>query len=260
MNRLYVISTGPGGMEYLSLEALRALDECEVVVSYRRYAKDLQEILKDKEVHVSGMTKEIQRCKDAINFAKDGRVTAIISNGDVNVFGMATLIVELVDEMDLWDEIEVVSIPGITAMFAAASKCGAPISQDFAIISLSDKLTPFEVIEKRVKSALESDLVIGIYNPLSKKRIEPYKMFLKHLSKFDRWAAVASHIGRGDKERIKILKTKELVKKGHENEDISMSTLIIVGNESTRITKNGKLLTPRGYLDKYDLSGELKES
>ncbi len=259
MNRLYVISTGPGGYDYLTSEALRALRECEVVVSYRRYAKDLKELLKDKEVYTSGMTKEIQRCKDAIDFARSGKTTAIISNGDVNVFGMATLIVELIDEMDLWDELEVISIPGVTAAFAAASKCGAPLSQDFAIISLSDKLTEFEVIEKRVKNSLEADMVIAIYNPLSKKRIEPYKMFLRYLSLYPKRAVlVASHIGRGEKERIQVLKAKELVRRGYENEDISMSTLIIVGNSTTRFTKNRKLLTPRGYLKKYDLNGEIR--
>ncbi len=259
MKKLYIISTGAGGSDYLTSEALKALEECEVVVSYRRYAKDLKNLLVNKEVYTSGMTKEIQRCKEAIEFAREGKTTAIISNGDVNVFGMATLIVELVDEMDLWEEIEVVSIPGVTAMFAAASKCGAPISQDFAIISLSDKLTEFETIEKRVKNSLEADMVIGIYNPLSKKRIEPYKMFLRHLSLYpDRLVAIASHIGRGEKERIKILTAKELVDKGYQNEDISMSTLIIVGNSTTRFTKKGTLLTPRGYLKKYDLNGEIR--
>ncbi len=259
MKTLYIISTGPGGINYLSNEALKALRECEVVVSYRRYAKDLKELLDKKEIYTSGMTKEIERCNMAIEFAKEGKTTAIISNGDVNVFGMATLIVELVDEKDLWDEIDIVSLPGITAMFAAASKCGAPISQDFAIISLSDKLTLFETIEKRVKNSLDADMVTGIYNPMSKKRIEPYKMFLRHLKNYDnRVIIIASHIGR-EKEKIKITDSKELIEKGEQNEDISMSTLLIVGNSTTKLTKNSLVLTPRGYLKKYNLEGELHQ-
>ena len=256
MNRLYILSTGPGGTNYLSVEAMEALKSSDVIVSYRRYAKDLSKLIEGKEIYTSGMTKEIDRCNQAIEFAKSGKTTAIISNGDVNVFGMATLIVELIDEKNLWDEIEVISLPGITAMFAAASKCGAPISQDFAIISLSDKLTAFATIEKRVQNSLDADMIIGIYNPLSKKRIEPYKMFLRHLNNYEnKIIIIASHIGR-EKERIKITDSKELIEKGEKNEDISMSTLLIVGNSTTKLTKNSLVLTPRGYLNKYDLQGD----
>ncbi len=179
--KLYILSSGIGGKEFLTKRAFDILKESEVIVSYSKYIEELKKVieidLNSKEIYTSGMTKEIQRCKDAIESAKGGKTTAIISNGDVNVYGMATLIVELIDEMELWGEIEVEVISGVTAILAVASRVGAPIGQDFAVISLSDRLTPKELIIKRVKSVLESDFVIGIYNPKSKTRVEPYKEF-----------------------------------------------------------------------------------
>ena len=257
-NILYILSSGAGGTKYMTTEALEALKKCEVVVGYRNYIKELKELIGDKEVFMSGMTKEIQRCQEAINFAKSGKTTCIVSNGDVNVFGMATLIVELIDEQDLWDEIEIISIAGVTSVLATACRVGAPISQDFAVISLSDKLTDRGIIDKRVRNSLDADMVLAIYNPKSRKRVVPYLNFLDALKvTSNRVAIIASHVGR-DKEKIKITDTKDLIEKGIENSDITMSTLIIVGNSQTRLTKNGLVLTPRGYLKKYDLDGELR--
>ncbi len=259
MNKLYVISTGAGGLAYLSSEALLALNECEVVVSYRKYAKELSSLIEGKELYMSGMTKEIDRCNQAIEFAKSGKTTCIISNGDANVYGMSSLIVELLDENSLWDEVDLEVIPGITAFLAAAAKVGAPISGDFSIISLSDKLTDINLIKKRVDLALEGDFVLGIYNPKSRKRIQPYLNFLESLKKYDkRVCVIASNIGRESKEKIVITDTKKLISQNLENPDISMSTLLIIGNSTTKLTKNGMVLTPRGYMNKYNLKGELK--
>jgi precorrin-3B C17-methyltransferase len=257
--KLYVVSSGAGGVDYLTPQALRAIDECEVVVSYSKYARELEEILKGKELYTSGMTYEIDRCSKAIQYAKDGKTTCIISNGDVNVYGMATLVVELLDEKNLWDEIEYESIAGVTAFLATASKVGACVSQDFAIISLSDKLTDINLISKRVNLALKGDFVLGIYNPKSKKRVKPYINFLKSLEDCEeKIIIIASHIGREDKEKITITNSTKLIKDGIENPLISMSTLLIVGNSTTRLTKNNLVLTPRGYLQKYALDGKLK--
>ena len=257
--KLYILSSGAGGDRYLTDEAKEALNECEVVVSYVKYAKELKQYLEGKEIYTSGMTKEIDRCKEAIESAKEGKTTAIISNGDVNVYGMATLIVELIDEQNLWDEIEVISIPGVTAMLAVASRVGAPISQDFAIISLSDRLTDIDLIDKRVRASLEADFVIGIYNPKSKTRIKPYQNFLEALKPYrDRKVVIASNVGRA-KEKITITDANDLIEQGLNHPDVTMSTMILVGNSNTRFTKNNLLLTPRGYLKKYDLDGELRE-
>jgi precorrin-3B C17-methyltransferase len=258
MKKLYIISSGAGSDTYITTQAVDAINECDVVVSYTKYAKELQNLIKDKELFTSGMTHEIQRANQAIDFAKSGKTTCIISNGDVNVFGMATLIVELIDEQNLWEEIEVISIPGVTSFLAAASKVGAPISQDFAIISLSDRLTNIDLIDKRIKNSLDADFILGIYNPKSKKRIQPYLNFLDALKQHDeKIAIIASNIGR-EKEHINITTTTDLINQGLDHCDVSMSTLIIICNSTTKLTSNGKVLTPRGYLNKYDLSGDLK--
>jgi precorrin-3B C17-methyltransferase len=258
MKKLYIVSSGAGSDTYITTQAINAINDCEVVVSYTKYAKELQNLIQDKQLFTSGMTHEIQRANQAIQFAKDGKTTCIISNGDVNVFGMATLVIELIDEQNLWDEIEVISVPGVTSFLAAASRVGAPISQDFAIISLSDRLTDINMIDKRVKSSLDADFILGIYNPKSQKRIQPYLNFLDALKNTEqKIVIIASNVGR-EKEKITITTTDDLIKQGLDHENVSMSTLIIVCNSSTRLTKNGKILTPRGYLNKYNMSGDLK--
>jgi len=245
--KLYILSSGAGGTKYMTTEALQALDECEVVVGYRNYVKELAELINNKDVFMSGMTKETARCQEAINYAKEGKTTCIISNGDVNVFGMATLVTELMDEQKLWDEIELVSIAGVTSFLATASRIGAPISQDFAVISLSNKLTDIDIIDKRVRNCFDADMILGIYNPKSKKKILAYQNFLKVLKEGEeRIVIIASHVGR-PKEKITITNTNDLVSQDIEHPEVTMSTLIIVGNSQTRYTSNGLILTPRGY-------------
>ncbi len=259
MKKLYIVSSGAGGTSYITPEAKAAIEECEVVVSYSKYARELSELIEGKELYTSGMTHEIERCTQAIQYANEGKTTCIISNGDANVFGMATLVVELMDEKNLWDEIELISLPGVTSFLAAAAKVGAPVSQDFAVISLSDRLTDINMIDRRVKGALETDFILGIYNPRSKKRVKPYENFLNALAaQEERIAVIAQHVGRSEKEKITITTTTELVDTGVDHPDVGMSTLIIVCNSNTKLTKNGLVLTPRGYLNKYELSGKLK--
>jgi len=243
--KLYILSIGAGGTKYMTTEALEALDECEAVVGYRNYVKELKELIGDKPVFMSGMVKESQRCQEAIDYAKAGKTTCILSNGDANVFGMATLVTELMDEQALWDEIELVSIAGVTAFLATASRIGAPVSQDFAVISLSNKVTLPETIDKRVRNCLDADMVLGIYNPKSKKKFLPYQNFLKALREGEeRIAIIASHVGR-EKEKITITTTSDLITQDLEHPDVTMSTLIIIGNSQTRFTSNGLVLTPR---------------
>jgi precorrin-3B C17-methyltransferase len=258
MNRLYIISSGAGGTSYLTDEVKNAISECDVVVSYRKYAKELRELIEGKELYTSGMTKEIERCNQAIEFAKNGKTTCIISNGDANVFGMATLIVELIDTKNLWNEIELISLPGVTSFLAAAAKIGAPVSQDFAIISLSDRLTDINMIDKRVKATLQSDFIVGIYNPKSAKRILPYQNFLKALSEGkEKIAIIASNVGRVEKEKITVTTTTDLINQDINHPEVTMSTIIIIGNSNTKLTKNGLVLTPRGYLKKYNLDEKI---
>jgi precorrin-3B C17-methyltransferase len=259
MKKLYIVSSGAGGTHYITPDARAALEECEVVVSYTKYAKELGTLIEGKEIYTSGMTHEIERCNQAIEYANSGKTTCIISNGDANVFGMATLIVELMDEKNLWETIELISLPGVTSFLAAAAKAGAPVSHDFAIISLSDRLTQIDLIDKRIKSALECDFVMGIYNPKSKKRIKPYQNFLARLNECEeRIVIIAQNVGRDEKEDITITTSTELIEQNITHEKVGMNTIIIVCNSTTKLTKNGLALTPRGYLDKYDTDGEMK--
>ncbi len=258
MNKLYIVSTGAGGEQYLTTQAIEAINDSEVIVSYTKYAKDIANLLANKQLYTSGMTHEIDRCKQAIQYALEGKTTSIISNGDVNVFGMATLVVEIIDKENLWDKIDLISIPGVTSFLAAASKIGAPISQDFAVISLSDRLTDINMIKNRVDAALQSDFIVGIYNPKSKTRTKPYQNFLNSLKNIpQRVVIIASNVGR-EKELITVTNSDDLIAQDIDHPLVSMNTLIIVGNSNSYLTKNNQLLTPRGYLSKYDMEGKLK--
>ncbi len=260
MGKLTLVSTGAGGSRYLTNEAIEAIQKADLIVSYTKYAKDLSNLLKDKEVFTTPMTKEIERVSFAIEEAKKGRTVALLSNGDANVYAMGSLVVELIDVNDYWSNIEYISLPGISSVLALASEVGAPLSQDFCLISLSDRLTDADLIQKRIKFSLECDFVIAIYNPKSKSRLDPYIGMLEKLSVVEdhRVVIIARDLGR-DEKTIKITTAKELIEAGVENKDVNMSTTLLIGNSTTKLTKNGKVLTPRGYLDKYELDGKIKK-
>jgi precorrin-3B C17-methyltransferase len=260
MGKLTLVSTGAGGSRYLTNEAIEAINSADLIVAYTKYAKDLPELLADKEVFTTPMTKEIERVSYAVEEAKKGRTVALLSNGDANVYAMGSLVVELIDVNDYWDSIEYVSLPGISSVLALASEVGAPLSQDFCLISLSDRLTDADLIQKRIKLSLECDFVIAIYNPKSRSRLDPYIGMLEKLKgvEDERVIVIARDLGRAE-QTIKITTVKELVAAGVENEDVNMSTTLLIGNSTTKLTKDGRVLTPRGYLNKYELSGEMKD-
>ncbi len=259
MGKLTLVSTGAGGSRYLTNEAIDAIREADLIVAYTKYAKDLPELVSDKEVFTTPMTKEIERVQHAIDEAKKGRTVALLSNGDANVYAMGSLVVELLDTLELWDTIDYSALPGISSVLALASEVGAPLSQDFCLISLSDRLTAAELIQKRIRFALEADFVISIYNPKSKSRLAPYQDMLDQLEALEeeRVVVVARDLGRPD-QMIKITTAKELVEAGTANTDVNMSTTLLIGNSTTKLTKDGRVLTPRGYLNKYELDGKQK--
>lgn len=251
MYKLYIVSCGPGGSSYLTSQAVNAIKESEVIISYSKYARELDSLLKEKELITSGMTHEVQRCEEAVTQAKKGKTTAIISNGDSNVFGIASIIYELLETKDLNNKIEIINIAGVTSFLAVASKVGAPINEDFAIISLSDRQKDTELINKKVNNSLAADFILGIYNPKSKKRTQAYINFLQSLKKYDeKVVIIASNIGRQDKEQITITNTTQLIDKGLEHELVGMATLLIIGNSNTKISKNGYVLSPDVKLSK----------
>lgn len=248
--RLLLVGFGPGNHEHLTFRAKEAIEEAEVVIGYKTYIDLVKDLIGEKQVIYTGMTEEIDRAKAAIDLACSGKVVALISSGDVGIYGMAGLAFELLKEMD-WDPvqgIDVEVIPGVTAMSACASILGAPITHDFAAISLSDLLTPWEVIVRRLEAAASADFVIALYNPKSGRRtrqiVEAREILLKYKSPQTPVGIVKSGLREG---QHRVLTDLE-----HMLEyEIGMLTTILIGNVNT-FTYKGLMITPRGYRSKYE--------
>ena len=238
---IYVIGIGPGCRDLMTQEAIAAMEDAEVIVGYKTYIKLVEEFIKDKEVVQNGMRKEVDRCQDAIDIAKTGKKVAVISSGDAGIYGMAGLILELVTKQNL--DIPVKVVPGVTASIGAAAVLGAPIMHDFCHISLSDLMTPWEVIEKRLRLAAEADFVICLYNPRSKGRSEHLAKAFKIMGEFKDGSTpvgIVKDVGRADQEKfICTFDTMDF-------ERVDMTTMVIIGNKSTYI-KDDLMITPRGY-------------
>ena len=168
--RLHVVGFGPGGKDDMTFRAARVIENADVVTGYTAYVNLMRDIFPEKEFKATGMMKEIDRCRMAIQDAMSGKDVAMISSGDSGIYGMAGIIYQLAEEMDA--DIEIDCVPGITAASSSASILGAPLMHDFAVISLSDLMTPLDLIMKRVDRAAESDMIITLYNPKSKGRTE----------------------------------------------------------------------------------------
>ena len=238
---IYVIGIGPGSRDLMTQEAIAAMEDAEVIVGYKTYIKLVEDFIKDKEVVQNGMRKEVDRCQDAIDMAKTGKKVAVISSGDAGIYGMAGLILELITKQNL--DIPVKVVPGVTASIGAAAVLGAPIMHDFCHISLSDLMTPWEVIEKRLRLAAEADFVICLYNPRSKGRSEHLAKAFKIMGEFKDGSTpigIVKDVGRADQEKfICTFDTMDF-------ERVDMTTMVIIGNKSTYI-KDDLMITPRGY-------------
>lgn len=238
---IYVIGIGPGCRDLMTQEAISAMEDAEVIVGYKTYIKLVEDFIKDKEVVQNGMRKEVDRCQDAIDIAKTGKKVAVISSGDAGIYGMAGLILELITKQEL--DIPVKVVPGVTASIGAAAVLGAPIMHDFCHISLSDLMTPWEVIEKRLRLAAEADFVICLYNPRSKGRSEHLANAFKIMGEFKDGSTpvgIVKDVGREEQEKfICTFDTMDF-------ERVDMTTMVIIGNKSTYI-HDDLMITPRGY-------------
>jgi precorrin-3B C17-methyltransferase len=242
------VSLGPGRSDYLAPHAREALEEAEVIVGYTTYMDLLEPfLLQGKEVLSTGMRKEIDRCRSAIRKTLEGRKTAMVCSGDAGVYGMAGLVLELLEQEDLLGKVEVEVVPGIPALCAAASLLGAPLMHDFAVISLSDLLTPWEVIRTRVEAAAAADYVIVLYNPKSRSRDwqlgNVREIILAH-RRMDTPVGIVRNAMREGQE-VRILSLREL-----NEHPVDMLSIVIVGNSQTRVAGT-KMITPRGYREKY---------
>ena len=239
--KIYAVGIGPGDLDYLVPRAQEIILGCDVIVGYTKYIELIADIIKDKEVISTGMTGETARCERAFTEAVKGKKVAVVSSGDAGIYGMASLLYELSEK---YPGVEIEVIPGITAAVAVASILGSPLSNDFAVISLSDLMTPWKVIEKRLSAAAEGDFVICLYNPQSMKRNDYIEracnIILRHKPPKTCCGYIKNAL-RGNQGISRICTLQEL-----SQADIDMFTTVIIGNSATRII-DGKLVTARGY-------------
>lgn len=242
--RIAVVGMGPGDESMMTQQALQALEESDVIVGYTFYLELLGERFAGKEFLSTPMKQEMERCRLAFAEAAKGKNTAMVCSGDAGIYGMASLMFEIREEIgpDAAD-VEIDVIPGITAASSGAAVLGAPLNHDFCVISLSDLLTPWELIEKRLRAAAKGDFAIAIYNPSSRKRHDYLKkacdILLETIEK-ERPCGYVRNIGR-DGEETFTCTLGEL-----RNAETDMFTTVFIGNSQSRIIDD-KLVTPRGY-------------
>ena len=243
MKKVTVIGLGPGGGADLTGRARAALEGCDLIVGYTAYIELVKPDFPEKEVLSTGMRREVDRCRAAVEAALTGKDVAVVCSGDSGVYGMAGLIYEVAQE---YDPIEIEVVPGITAACGGAAVLGAPLTHDFAVISLSDLLTPWEKIEKRLTAAAQADFVICLYNPSSRNRPDYLQRACDILLRDkdpNTVCGTGRNIGR-EGEEGKLLTLAQL-----RDTQVDMFTTVFIGNSQTKVL-GGKMVTPRGYLQR----------
>ena len=240
---LFLVGIGSGDHKDMTAHCIAVLRNCDLVVGYKKYIELAKPFIAEKDVISSGMTQEIERCALAVAEAKKGKTVALISSGDPGVYGMAGLALELINKKRLWNRFEVEIVPGIPVIHSAAARLGAPLMNDYAVISLSDLLTSWEMIVKRLSHAAQADFTICLYNPKSKKRTKQIKEAQSLMLRYrdpDTPVGLARNVGRKG-ESITLTTLKKMLRY-----KIDMVTIVIIGN-STTLVKNEQMITPRGY-------------
>ena len=242
--KVTVIGLGPGGGADLTGRARAALEECDLIVGYTAYIDLVKEDFPDKETLSTGMRREVDRCRAAVEAALTGKSVAVVCSGDSGVYGMAGLVYEVAQE---YDPIDIEVVPGITAACGGAAVLGAPLTHDFAVVSLSDLLTPWEKIEARLTAAARADFVLCLYNPASKSRPDYLRracdILLAAGKSPDTVCGTVRNIGRAGEE-ARILTLGRL-----RDTQVDMFTTVFVGNSQTKVL-GGMMVTPRGYLQR----------
>ena len=246
MITIYAVGLGPGGDDLLSPRARNILEKCDTIAGYTTYLELFPEIFADKNIISSGMRGEIERCKSGLDAALEGKTVAVISSGDAGIYAMAGLLMELV-EQEKYSGITVETIPGITAASAAAALLGAPLMNDFAVISLSNLMTPDEIILKRLRGVAAAGMVCALYNPGSIKRKTLIKEAVDIFIEAQGGETLVGivHDASRAQERSQVTTLSEFP-----FADINMTTLVIIGNDQT-VYRNHKLYNLRGYSEKY---------
>lgn len=258
MNQLFLVSTGPGDPELISPKAIKAIEACSDVVAYGLYLELLGKVASGKTHHELPLGQEVERARLALDLAASGKITALISSGDIGIYAMASLVFELLDHElsgkalnPAWLNVDIEIIPGISAMQANSSSVGALLGHDFCAISLSDLLTPWQVIENRVHSAGVGDFVVTFYNPVSKKRDWQLNSARDILLQY-RPETTPTVLGRNltrEGHSVKITTLGQL-----DASQVDMFTCVSVGNSESRHIINDKsnwVYTPRGYSSRH---------
>lgn len=240
-NLVYVVGFGPGNARFLTAQAQAALQGADVLCGYTVYIDLVRPLYPDKEVYTTGMTKEIDRCRWALETAQSGKTVALVCSGDAGVYGMASPLLELAQS---YPAVTVEIVPGLTAALSGGAVLGAPLAHDFCVISLSDRLTPWAIIEKRLVCAAAGDFCIALYNPSSRGRADYLQKAVHILLANGKGpqtvCGIVRSIGRAG-ETARLLPLAEL-----ENTPVDMFTTVFIGNAATRVL-GGKMVTPRGY-------------
>jgi len=245
MKRLFVVGIGPGKKEYFTAEAMRALEESDVIYGYPVYTELVEPLFPDKDYRTTGMRQETERCLQALQCADGGQTTALVCSGDAGVYGMASPVLELASE---YPEVDICVVAGVTAALSGAAVLGAPLGNDFCVVSLSDLLTPWEQIERRLKAAALGDFSLVLYNPSSRKRKDHLKracdVLLANGKSPETVCGTVRNIGR-DGEAAALCTLGEL-----RDTEVDMFTTVFVGTAETKVLRD-RMVTPRGY----DLTG-----
>lgn len=240
-NLVSVVGLGPGDAQFLTAQARHALQEADVLCGYTVYIDLVRPLYPEKETYATGMTREIDRCRWALQTAQTGKTVALVCSGDAGVYGMASPLLELAEE---YPDVNVEVVPGLTAALSGGAVLGAPLAHDFCVISLSDRLTPWEVIEKRLACAAQGDFCAALYNPSSKGRPDYLQKAVRILrangKADDTVCGLVRNIGR-EGQSARVLTLAEL-----ENTPVDMFTTVYIGNSNTRAL-SGRMVTPRGY-------------
>ena len=251
--KLYIVGVGPGHHDHMTFRAKQVIEESDTIVGYETYVNLVEDLIEGKEVHRYAMTQEVERAHQCIDLAKSGKIVSLVSSGDPGIYGMAGLIYEMLAE-ERWDRrtgLFVEIVPGISSLNSCAALVGSPLMTDFAVVSMSDLLVPWEIIIKRVEAAAQGDFVIVIYNPASKKRIHQLQDTRKILLKYRSPNTPVAIIKGAYRESQEVVLT-DLENMENHQDKLGMITTVIVGNSST-FRYDDLMINPRGYASKYNI-------
>ena len=250
--KLFIVGVGPGHHDHMTFRAKQVIEESDTIVGYETYVNLVEDLIEGKEVHRYAMTQEVERAHQCIELAKAGKIVSLVSSGDPGIYGMAGLIYEILAEegWDRKDGLYVEIVPGVSSLNSCAALVGSPLMTDFAVVSMSDLLVPWDIIVKRVEAAAQGDFVIVIYNPASKKRIHQLQDTRKILLKYRNPSTPVAIVKGAYRESQEVVLT-DLQNMENHHDKMGMITTVIVGNSSTFNYKD-MMINPRGYTSKYN--------